>query len=264
VKNRITTTSKLWLQEAVAFIWGNKPVRYPVLLFGLAAAAFLLLFLADRVVMPVMVHWGEATTVPDLTNLSLTEAEELAHEEGLNLEVLAEVHDPARPPGTILSQIPSPNTKVREGRLVRITVSMGGKTVLVPRLEGVSVRQAELLLMHEGLEMGEITWSASDSFPEDVVITSIPSHDTPVPAGMPINLRASLGMRPDTVMVPDLVGTTLEEGKKMLREIGLELGRVKLKVNNDFLPNTILRQSLGPGEKVETGSRIVLEVSTTE
>jgi serine/threonine-protein kinase len=264
VTNRITTTLKLWLQKAVGFIWGNKPIRYPLLLLAAAAAAFLLLLLADRVVMPVIVHWGEAATVPELVDLSFGEAETICEEKGLRLEVLAEVHDPAKPPGTILSQIPSPKTKVREGRLVKITVSMGGKTVLVPRLEGVSIRQAELLLMHEGLEMGEISWNPSKSFPENVVIASIPSYDTPVPAGMPVNLTVSLGMRPDTVMVPDLVGTTLEQGKKMLREIGLELGRVKLKVNDDFLPNTILRQSLEPGEKVEMGSRIVLEVSTTE
>ena len=262
--NTVMITLKLWLQKAVGFVWGNKPIRYPLLLLVGAAAAFLLLVLADRVVMPVIVHWGEATTVPDLTGLDLTEAEEIVDEKDLNLEVLAEVHDPAKPPGTILSQIPSPKTKVREGRLVKVTVSMGGKTVLVPRLEGVSIRQAELLLMHEGLEMGEINWSPSDSFPQDVVIASIPSHDTPVPVGMPVNLTVSLGIRPDTVMVPDLVGMTLEQGRKTLREIGLQLGRVKPKVNNDFLPNTILRQSLEPGERVEMGSRIVLEVSTTE
>ncbi|UCB53049.1 MAG: PASTA domain-containing protein [Candidatus Zixiibacteriota bacterium] len=264
MKNRINTTLKLWLQKAFGFIWGNKPVRYPVLLVGGVATAFLLLLLTDRVVLPVVVHWGEATRVPELVDLSLSEAEAISEEKGLRLEVLAEVHDPAKPPGTILSQIPPPNTKVREGRLVKITVSMGGRTVLVPKLQGVSIRQAEHLLMHEGLELGEISWSPSDSFPEDVVIASIPSHETPVPAGMPVNLTVSLGMRPDTVMVPDLVGTNIDQGKRMLREIGLELGRVRLKVNDDFLPGTILRQSLKPGKKVEMGSRIVLEVSTTE
>jgi beta-lactam-binding protein with PASTA domain len=264
VTDTVITTLKLWLQKAAGFVWGNKLIRYPLGLLVGVAAAFLLLVLADRVVMPVIVHWGEAAVVPDLTGLTLTEAEEVVNDKGLNLEVLAEVHDPAKPPGTILSQIPSPRTKVKEGRVMKVTVSMGGKTVLVPRLEGVSIRQAELLLMHEGLEMGEINWSPSDSFPEEVVIASIPSCDTPVPVGMPVNLTVSLGVRPDTVAVQDLVGMTLEQGRKMLREIGLELGRVKSKVNNDFLPNTILRQSLQPGEKVEMGSRIVLEVSTTE
>ena len=178
--------------------------------------------------------------------------------------MLAEVHDPTKPPGTILSQIPHPNTRVREGRFVRITVSKGGKTVLVPKLEGVSIRQAELLLIHEGLELGEVSWTPSDSFPKDVVIASTPSSETSVPHGMSVNLRVSLGIKPDTVVVPDLLGMNLEESKKILREIGLQLGKTKFKVNNDFLPGTILRQSLKPGQKIVRESKIVLEVSTTE
>ncbi|MGB2803890.1 MAG: PASTA domain-containing protein [Candidatus Zixiibacteriota bacterium] len=264
MEKRITTTLKLWLRTTFGFIWGNQPIRYPVLLFAGVAAVFLLLLFSDRVIMPIVVHWGEAITVPDLIGLSLEEAETISERKGLSLQVLAEVHDPTQPPGTILSQIPLPNTRVREGRFVKITLSKGGKTVLVPKLEGVSIRQAELLLMHEGLEMGDVSWVPSDFFPEDVVIASIPSHETPVPAGMPVNLTVSLGMMPDTVVVPDLVGTNIDQGKKMLREIGLELGRIKLKVNDDFLPGTILRQSLEPGQKVERGARIVLEVSTTE
>lgn len=255
---------KIWLRTGLGFIWRKKPIRYPLLLLAGVWSVFLLLLLADRVIMPIVVHWGEAATVPDLIDLTLEDAETISRREGLSLQVLAEVHDPTRPPGTIISQIPSPNTKVREGRFVRITLSKGGKTVLVPRLEGVSVRQAELLLMHEGLEMGDLRWTPSDSFPEDVVIASTPSHETPVPAGMPINLTVSLGMMPDTVEVPDLVGANIDQGKKMLREIGLELGKIKLKVNDDFLPGTILRQSLEPGRRVERGSRMVLEVSTTE
>ena len=264
MENKVTRTLKIWLRTGLGFIWRKKPIRYPLLLLAGVAAVFLLLLLGDRVIMPTAVHWGEAATVPDLIDLTLEDAETISRREGLSLQVLAEVHDPTKPPGTILSQIPSPNTKVREGRFVKITLSKGGKTVLVPRLEGVSVRQAELLLMHEGLEMGDIRWTPSDSFPEDVVIASTPSHQTPVPAGMSINLTVSLGTMPDTVVVPDLVSTNIDQGKKMLREIGLELGKIKLKINDDFLPGTILRQSLEPGRKVERGSRMVLEVSTTE
>ncbi|KPL00893.1 MAG: hypothetical protein AMJ91_02705 [candidate division Zixibacteria bacterium SM23_73_3] len=255
---------KTKLKQIFGFIWGKKPIRYPFLFLGTVVAFFFLLFLVDRVLMPVVVHWGEATAVPDLTDLSLKEAETVLKMRGLSLEVLTEVHEPTKPPGTILSQIPHPNTRVREGRIVKITVSKGGKTVLVPKLDGVSIRQAELLLIHEGLELGEVSWVPSDSFPEDVVIASTPSSGTSVPLAMSVNLRVSLGIRPDTVVVPDLLGTNLEESKKILREIGLELGKTKFKVNNDFLPGTILRQSLKPGKRIERGSKIILEISTTE
>ncbi len=264
MKVSMEETRKTKLKQVFGFIWRRRPIRYPLLFLGSVATLFFLLLLVDRVIMPVVVHWGEACAVPDLTDLSLKEAEAILKRKGLNLQVTSEMHDPTKPPGTILSQIPNPETRVREGRTVKITVSKGGKTVLVPKLEGVSMRQAELLLIHEGLELGDISWIPSDSFPEDVVIASTPSSETSVPLGMSINLRVSLGIRPDTVVVPDLLGMNLEESKKLLREIGLQLGRTKLKVDNDFLPGTILRQSLKPGEKIERGSTINLEVSATE
>ena len=264
LKVSMEETRKTKLKQVFGFIWGRRPIKYPLLFLGSVATLFFLLLLVDRVIMPVVVHWGEACAVPDLTDLSLKEAEAILKRKGLNLQVTSEMHDPTKPPGTILSQIPNPETRVREGRTVKITVSKGGKTVLVPKLEGVSMRQAELLLIHEGLELGDISWIPSDSFPEDVVIASTPSSETSVPLGMSINLRVSLGIRPDTVVVPDLLGMNLEESKKILREIGLQLGRTKLKVDNDFLPGTILRQSLKPGEKIERGSTINLEVSATE
>ncbi len=257
-------TIKKRLKQAFGFVWGNRPIRYPLLLLGTIAVLFLFLLLADRVIMPIIVHWGETRAVPDLTDLSLEEAEEISKRKGLTLQVTSEVHDPTKPPGTILSQIPHPNTRVREGRVVKITVSKGGEAVLVPRLQGISIRQAELLLIHEGLELGDVSWTPSGSFPEDVVITSTPSSETSVPVGMSVNLRVSLGIKPDTVVVPDLLGMNLEESKKILREIGLGLGKTKLRVNNDFLPGTVLRQSLKPGQKIVRGSKIVLEVSTTE
>ena len=178
--------------------------------------------------------------------------------------MLAEVYDPAKPPGTIISQIPQPNSRVREGRFVKVTVSKGGKTVLVPRLQGISMRQAELLLAHAGLELGDVSWVSSDSFPQDVVIASMPSFETPVPHGLSINLRVSLGTRPDTVVVPDLLGKNLQECRKILREIGLQLGDTKQVINEDFLPGTILSQSPPSGLKVQRGSEVELEVSATE
>jgi beta-lactam-binding protein with PASTA domain len=258
------STLKVKLKRVVGFIWGKRLIRYPLLLVGTIAVLFLLLLVTDRVIMPLIVHWGKATVVPDLMDLNLEEAEAILKRKGLGLEVMTEVYDPIKPPGIVLSQIPNPYTRVREGRQVKVTMSKGGETVLVPKLEGVSMRQAELLLLHEGLALGEVSWVPSDSFPQDVVITSTPSYETPVPLGMSVNLKVSLGIRADTVEVPDLVGMNLDDGRKLLREMGLEMGKMKSTLNNDFLPGTILNQSFQPGERIERGSKINLEVSTTE
>jgi serine/threonine-protein kinase len=152
---------------------------------------------------------------------------------------------------------------LRERSFLRSLVQ-GGKTVLVPSLDGVSIRQAELLLVHEGLDLGDVSWVPSDSFPEDVVIATTPSSGTSVPHGMSVNLKVSLGAKPASVEVPNLLGMSLEESKRVLREIGLQLGRTEFTVNNDLLPGTILNQSLSPGREVRRGSKIRLEVSATE
>jgi beta-lactam-binding protein with PASTA domain len=245
-------------------IWKNKAIKYPLLILGIPVGLFVVLLLADRVIMPFVVHWGEATEVPDLIDLNLKEAEKVLKKKGLELQILTEEHDATRPPGTVLSQIPGPKTKVREGRMVKVTVSKGGKMVLVPKLGGVSIRQAELLLAHEGLKLGDVSWVVSDSFPEDVVISTTPSFETSVPLGMSINLKVSLGSKPGTVEVPNLVGMNLEESKKILRELGLQLGKIKETVEEDLLPGTIIKQSLPPEQEVKRGSKINLEVSITE
>jgi beta-lactam-binding protein with PASTA domain len=245
-------------------LWGKGWIRYPAILLAIVVALFLLLVLTDRVIMPTVVHWGNVGVIPDLTDLSLDQAQEVLENKGLGLEVTSEVYDLAKPPGTILSQVPGPNSRVREGRSVKVVVSKGGKTVLVPKLQGVSMRQAELLLAHEDLELGDVGWVASDSFPQDVVIASTPSFDTPVPQGMSINLTVSLGLQPDSVEVPDLLGMNLQASRKRLREIGLQLGRIKSRSNDDFLPETILSQSPAAGLRVQRGTEINVEISTTE
>jgi beta-lactam-binding protein with PASTA domain len=245
-------------------MWGKWWIRYPAILAAVLASLLFLLVVTDRVILPTVVHWGSVGVIPDLTGMSLDEAKGVLENKGLGLEVTSEVYDLSKTPGTILSQIPGPNSRVREGRSVKVIVSKGGRTVLVPKLQGVSMRQAELLLAHEDLELGDVSWVASDSFPQDVVIASTPSFDTPVPQGMSINLTVSLGLQPDSVTVPDLLGMNLQAGKKRLREIGLQLGKIKSKNNEDFLPETILSQSPTAGLKVERGTEINVEISATE
>lgn len=256
---------KTEIKRIFDFLWRDKRIRdTAILLLGVGIILYFLLLLVDRVIMPAVVHRGGTCVVPNLIGLSLQEADSILEKTDLRIQMIAEEVDPSKMPGIILTQIPPPGTKIREGRSVKIKVSKAEEAVFVPKLKGVSVRQAELLLAQIGLLMGEITWIPSDSFPRDVVIASTPSSGVSVPYGISVNLEVSLGIVPDTMEVPDLVGKNLEESKKVLREIGFQLGKTKFKVNSDFLPGTILDQYPQPGERIQRGSQIDLEVSTTE
>lgn len=229
---------------------------------GVFVALYLFLLLVDRVIMPVLVHSGKEHLLPDITNVSLKEAEEILQKRDLSLKILAEEYNPSKPPGIILSQSPNPQTKVKKGRIVKVVVSKGEKIVQVPNLKGVSLRQAELMLGEEGLEVGEINWIPSDSFPENVVVSSSPSLGLSVPLGMSVNLEVSLGASPDTVMMPNLAGKSLEEAKNILKELSLEIGETRYEVKNELPLGTILEQFPEEGTKIQRGSNIDLTVST--
>ncbi len=253
------------LQRTLEWIWYNKSRRDTLILLLVAwVILYLIILFADRAVMPVIVHRGGTHVVPSLINLSLQKADSILGKEDLELQILAEEADPSKQPGTIISQIPAPGTKMKKGRMVKVKVSKAEEAVIIPKLTGISVRQAELLLAQAGLQLGDISWIPSDSFPKDVVIENVPSSGLSVPPGISVNITASLGTVPDTVIMPDLVGKNIEEGRKLLQELGLQVGKIKAKANDDFLPGTVLDQSLQPGEKILRGTEIDLEVSKTE
>ena len=145
-----------------------------------------------------------------------------------------------------------------------MVVSKGQKMVQVPNLKGVSLRQAELMLGEQGLEVGEINWVPSDSLPENVVVNSSPSYGLSVPLGMSVNLQVSLGISQDTVMMPNLMGKSLEETKDILKELSLGIGEIRYEVKNELLPGTVLEQFPEEGTKIPRGSNIDLTVSIKE
>jgi beta-lactam-binding protein with PASTA domain len=259
-----TNASNEPVQKEKIFIWRKKYIRYPGLTVGVFVALFLFLLLVDRVIMPAAVHTGRECILPDITNLSLREAKEILQKRDLSLRVLAEEYNPLKPPGIILSQSPAPQAKVKKGRIVKVVVSKGEKMVLVPDLKGVSLRQAEIMLREKGLEVGEITWVCSDTFPENVVVESSPSFGLSVPLGMSVNLEVSLGVSPDTLMMPDLVGKSLEETKSILKELGLEIGEIRYETKDYLPPETVLEHFPQEGAEVKKGTRVNLKVSTLE
>ena len=61
--------------------------------------------------------------------------------------------------------------------------------------------------------------------------------------------------------VPDLVGKSLHEARKQLRALKIKIGEIEFEERDNILPETILNQSLNPGDVFEEGDTIDLIVS---
>jgi serine/threonine-protein kinase len=229
------------------------------------ALTLILILLLDRAIMPALVRHKQDISVPDVMEMTLAEAESTLSLAGLLLVESAQEYDPYIPAGLILSQSPDGGTLVKgKGRSVRVTVSRGGQRVIVPNLQGISLRQAQLSLQRVGLEVGRISSMYTEDIPENVVISSAPGFKAEVYQGEVIDLLVSQGPVPPTARVPDFTGQSLEGAILMARDAGLKIGNITYRQEYDLLPETVLEQSVTAGREIKRDSIIDLVVSTID
>jgi serine/threonine-protein kinase len=127
--------------------------------------------------------------------------------------------------GRVIVQVPS-RGKLKEGTVVRVTVSRGPKPVPVPSLEGKTVAQATQVLSRLGLKLGSVTPTASMTVPAGQISASAPNTGTIVP-GQSVDLTVSSGK--PKVQVPSLDRAALASfasAKAALAAMGLGAAEV--------------------------------------
>ena len=133
-------------------------------------------------------------------------------------------HD-AHPAGTVIKQQPAANVAVKEGRAVILTVSLGEPGRKVPRLAGETLRNAELVLGDEDLEVGRIMRAPAAGTPTDMIVTTVPAAGAELPRGSRIDVLVSSGT-PDThpgYQMPNLLGRNARDVEQRLLDAGLKV-----------------------------------------
>ncbi len=238
-------------------IWQFKLSKF-VLLF-LAFVFVVLLF--DNLIMPWYVRLGEEYELPDVVTMQIDEARKILEENGFGVVIADSVYDENFDPGTVVEQNPAAFSKVKRGRHVYLTVSIGEKPITMPNLFFKSPREAELILKANGLELGALYYEYSDLALENVVIGQSYPQGQPVKKGTRIDLTISLGPFPQKKLMPDLVGKSLSLAKRQLQLLGIKDIQIEYETREDILPETILGQSVKAGTPVEKVQSVKLKVS---
>lgn len=211
-------------------------------LLALMLGGALFLFLIDTAIMPAYTNYNEGITVPDVTQVSLAEAEEMLKSYGLNPEVAERRANTAYPANYVIDQSPTASNIVKPNRKVYLTVNTAVKPqVVVPNVEDLSLRFAEIQLQNYGLERGSISYESS-RFKNVVLRQSIPEGTT-VEKGTRVNLVVSDGLGDKMVEIPSIMGLTLPEAQLKLREAGLRLGPTRFVPDKNIPPNIVLDYS---------------------
>tara|TARA_R110002096_G_scaffold326134_7_gene520112 strand:- start:935 stop:1768 length:834 start_codon:yes stop_codon:yes gene_type:complete len=197
------------------------------------------LFLLDKVIMPYYTNYNEGITVPDVTRVTLEEAEELLTSIGLRHEVSERRANAAFPANYVIDQQPTAANIVKPNRKIYLTVNTEVKPkVEVPNVTNLSLRNAQIQLQNYGLEVGTTTYESS-RFKNAVLRQSIPKG-TIVDKGATIDLVVSDGLGDKIVTIPEIIGLRLPQAQLRLREAGLRIGEIFFQPTKDVDPNTVL------------------------
>jgi len=221
----------------------------------------LLVFLIDKVIMPMYVDLGDETELPDVIEMSLDEATRVLEEEGFEIVVNDSLYDAKHDVGTVIEQNPYPYATVKEGRRVYLTVSIGEKPIIMPNLFGVSPREAELILETFGLQVGSKFYVPNDRYYEGTVMSQSYPQGQEIKSGTKIDIIISLGQISKDAIVPDLVGKSLHEARERLKAVELDIAEIIWEERDNILPETIISQSIPSGQSFEEEETITLIVS---
>lgn len=175
-------------------------------------------------------HHGESISVPDLRGQKMERMENFLADKHLQFKVIDSLFDLQKSPGTILEQDPAPNSKVKEGRTIYLTVNaQHPPDVKMPNLIDVSYRQAEAILLSFGLRVGQLTYKpdlAKNAVLDQRFKGSSIAPGKNIPKGSKIDLILGDGLGSVDVPVPDLTGSPLDEALFVLKGSSLNVGTI--------------------------------------
>ncbi len=245
-----------------AFSWFKNSRIFKPIIFLISIIIISLLM--DKLIMPWIVNLGDERELPDVIEMSVAQAANELTKNGFKVIIQDSLFDANHPLGTVIEQNPYPFATVKEGRRVYLTISIGEKPIIMPKLIGLSPRDAELTIISRDLVMGNKRYVPSEIYLEGTVIGQSYPQGQQIKTKTKINITISLGKLKEEVTVPSLVGKSLREAKEKLKVLGIQIGEVSYEERGNILPETVLEQSLLEGKNPEEGDVIDLVVSKEE
>ena len=197
---------------------------------GLAVAIALILLLSTLIWLRIYTHHGRTILVPDLAGLTVDEVSDVTSSRNLRYEIVDSIYSSEMPRGTVIRQNPRASSKVKKNRKIFLTMNaVNPEMVSMPRMVGLSIRQARLALQNAGLVLGDISYRpdyAVDNVLQQLHADSVINEGTEIRKGEVIDLVLGMGLSNETTRVPDLVGLGLATAREIVADYHLNVGAV--------------------------------------
>ena len=211
-----------------------------------------------------LVHTRKEVTVPDITKKSVTQALNMLATNNLAIKQAGVEFAQDVPPGSVLRQIPSAGSTVREGRVIRVWISQGDEMVFVPNTIGSDLRSAQLAVRQAGLLVDKVDNAYSLTYEKGLIVAQNPKPDSMVQKGEKVSLVLSNGAPPaSVVLVPNFKSKKLAEATLWARAQNINL-IIKEDSGSVFPNGTIAEQRPAADSQIAPGTNLEVIVSRRE
>ena len=247
------------LAKSSRWIWQN-------ILLGIAF--IVVLGILASIGLHLITRHGKTVTTPDFSNLSLSQATQLARASELNVKVVDSVFVRRLAGGLVYRQQPKAGETVKKGRSIFLTVnSMVPRKVIMPNLYGYSVTEALSELRNRGLHAGRLNYM-KDMATNNVLAQHCEGKELragqEVVSGSVIDLTVGVGEQDNRTAVPKLIGMKYLNATDAIRERFLNVGRVSfdpgIRSYADSMNAVVYKQD-APGTVRSLGSAVNISLT---
>jgi len=199
--------------------------------------------------------------VPNLVGMTEEEAQSTLIGLGLQYQLLEERFDEEVEAGKILHQDPVyiENFNVKENATISVVVSKGKEIIEVPPVVGKKIDEAQQQLKDLGLRV-EIEEKFDDKIEAGYIINQEPVEGEEVAGKSTVTITVSKGI--EMVTVPNLIGKSLDEAKKLIDEAKLKLAAIINETDTTKEDNVIIKQTIDSGKEVEIDTEIMITLNS--
>jgi serine/threonine-protein kinase len=194
------------------------------------------------------------STAPNVEGMLVRDARERWRDQGILIIEDGTRLDSTEKAGTILEQTPRAGVVLGQKEL-RVIVAIEAELVDVPNVVGRKIEEAKEQLEEAGLEVPDAATEPSTE-KAGTVLSQEPDPGTKTEKGAEVRLKISA----ELIEVPKLRNKRLSQARKELEKLGLALGKVSEREDEELSGGRVLSQSPARGSTVEPGTTVDLVV----
>jgi len=239
-----------------------KHLAYSILLF-------VVLSWITLTILRLYTRHNQIAVTPNYVGLMMDQVNSLESSTDFELVVIDSIYDYTRRPGSVISQDPLPETKVKPGRAIYLSlVSYVPEQINMPSLLDLSLRRAKALLQTYGLKLGSVRTipdMAKNAVLKATVNGKFVTPGSPIRKGSIVDLVVGSGTGSGPQAIPFLIGKTREAAKNELIRLGFSIANESYSGKSDSTNAIVYEQTplYVYGKRIEQGTSFSLVFKTT-